>query len=197
MSDHMTEWLNAYMDGELKGNQLHQVEQHLFECEKCRAGLQSLKNLSTVLHSVPAPQFTPSERFAAQVGLQLTREPIGASKRKVLEIGWWMIPVGLLLIWVLIGTASWVANMLVAANSLGLLSGVPAWLVQGSTSGGASWANTLAEYGFLSGTSLKWSEVTETFAKQFALHVSIAVVYLGWMAIWWAGREERRQLLGG
>ena len=26
MSNHVTEWLNAYLDGELKGKRLHQVE---------------------------------------------------------------------------------------------------------------------------------------------------------------------------
>ena len=29
MSNHVTEWLNAYFDGELTGRKLHQVEEHL------------------------------------------------------------------------------------------------------------------------------------------------------------------------
>ena len=188
MSDHMTTWLNAYLDGELKGDQLHRMEQHLLGCEECRAELEALDGLSNVLQAVPTPQFTPSERFAAQVGLRLAHEPPSATKRRVLEIGWWMVPLGLLVIWVLIGVSSWVANLVIAANSFGLLSGVPGWFVQGST--GAFWADTLAQFGILNGTGLRWTAVTETFARQFALHISIAIIYLGWIVVWWSRRKR-------
>ena len=197
MSDHMTEWLNAYLDGELKGDQFQRLRQHLLECEQCRAELASLENLSKAMHMVPTPQFTPPERFAAQVGLRLAHKPTRATKSRVMEIGWWMIPVGLLVIWVLIGVSSWVADLVIAANSFGLLSGVPAWFIQGST--GAYWANTLAQFGLLSGTGFKWTAVTEGFARQFALHISIAVVYLGWIVVWWTRRKRdaQGQLLEG
>ena len=55
MSNHITEWLSAYFDGELKGRQLQQVEEHLAECEACQAELESLHGLSVMLHEVPAP----------------------------------------------------------------------------------------------------------------------------------------------
>ena len=71
MSKHVTEWLNAYLDGELNGSQLQQVEAHLAECEACQAELESLERLSSLLHEVPAPEFTSPERFAAQVNLRL------------------------------------------------------------------------------------------------------------------------------
>ena len=67
MSKHMTEWLNAYLDGELHRDRLHQVEEHLAECETCRAELEALQNLSGLLHEVPAPEFISTERLAAQV----------------------------------------------------------------------------------------------------------------------------------
>ena len=71
MSKHITEWLNAYLDGELNGRRLHHVEAHLAECEACRTELESLERLSGLLHEVPAPEFTSPERFAAQVNLRL------------------------------------------------------------------------------------------------------------------------------
>jgi anti-sigma factor RsiW len=46
MSTHVSEWLNAYHDGELRGNRLQYVETHLAECELCQAELESLDNLS-------------------------------------------------------------------------------------------------------------------------------------------------------
>ena len=63
MSNHVTEWLNAYYDGELKGKRLQQVEEHLIECEACQAELESLQGLSALLQEVPAPEFPSPERF--------------------------------------------------------------------------------------------------------------------------------------
>jgi anti-sigma factor RsiW len=133
MSNHMTEWLNAYLDGELKGGRLHQVEAHLAECAECQAELQSLQNLSGLLHEIPAPEFIPSERFAAQVSLRLPHGQPRATKRKAQEAGWWMIPVSLLLLWAIIGTSEVVGYVISTADRLGMLSlsGAPAWLVPG------------------------------------------------------------------
>src|SRR5688572_12170796 len=117
MSEHMTDWLGAYMDGELKGARLRQVETHLMECAQCSSELESLNGLSALLHAAPSPEFTSPERFASQVGLHLPRELPKASKRSVLEIGWWMIPVFLLLLWTLTNTSALVDEALNAANS--------------------------------------------------------------------------------
>jgi len=63
MSNHVTEWLNAYLDGELKGKQHHQVEEHLVECDTCQAELESLQSLSALLQEVPEAEFTSNEHF--------------------------------------------------------------------------------------------------------------------------------------
>jgi len=190
------EWLNAYLDGELKEGQVQQVEAHLVECKACREELESLARLSSLLHEVPAPEFTPPERFAAQVNLRLPRRQMSASRNKILEIGWWMIPVGLLGTWVFIGTSTLVSGMLSTANNLGLMSGLSDWLTFGSMSE-AQWSAALGQFGVLSGNSLNWAAATEALTRtslpQLALNVSIAFLYLGWMAIWWARRQRREQ----
>ena len=202
MSNHMTEWLSAYLDGELRGSRLHQVEEHLAACEACRAELQSLQGLSAALHEVSAPEFTSSERFAAQVNLRLPHELPKASKRRVQEAGWWMIPVSLLAVWVLINTSAVVGDVISAAKELGLLNSVPAWLIPASSSG-AIWSGTLGQLGILSGDGLEWAETTEAFTRntlpQLTWQVSIALLYLGWIAIWWARqmRQEHGQFLEG
>jgi anti-sigma factor RsiW len=81
MSKHITEWLNAYLDGELHGSRLHQVEIHLTECQVCQTELESLERLSSLLQEVPAPEFTSPERFAAQVNLLLPHEQSGNDDR--------------------------------------------------------------------------------------------------------------------
>ena len=197
MSNHMKEWLNAYLDGELKNGKLHQVEKHLAECAECRAELQSLKNLSGLLHEVPTPEFTSAERFAAQVSLRIPHEKPKATKLKAQEAGWWMIPVSLLLLWVILGTSEVVGKVVLTADRLGMLSlnGAPAWLVP-SSSGEDLWSGTLGEFGLLSGKGLQWAELTEAFTRnrlpQIVWQVSIALLYLSWIAIWWT-RHTRRE----
>ena len=195
MSNHITEWLNAYLDGELKNGKLHQVEKHLAECEECRAELESLKSLSSLLHEVPAPEFTPSERFAAQVSLRLPHEKPRVVKHKAQEVGWWMIPVSLLLLWVFLDTSETVGYVVLTANRLGLLSlnDAPTWMAPGSS--GANLSSRLGEFGLLSGNSLQWAEFTENFTRdnlpRVVLQASIALLYLGWIAIWWARHTPR------
>jgi anti-sigma factor RsiW len=198
MSNHVTEWLNAYFDGELTGRRFQQVEEHLAECEACQAELDSLQGLSKLLHEVPAPEFTSVERFAAQVSLRLPRRPLTISTNRIFEISWWMIPAGLLAAWIFVGTAFFVSDMLSAASRLGLLTGVSDWLASGS-SNEVYLSTTIGQMGLLSGNGLNWAEATETFTRmslpQTILQISIALLYLSWIAIWWARhtRHERQQ----
>jgi predicted anti-sigma-YlaC factor YlaD len=205
MSEHVTDWLNAYLDGELHGSQLHHVEAHLAECQVCEAELRSLQRLSSLLHEIPAPEFTSPERFAAQVNLRLPHQQTAISGKKILEIGWWMVPVGLLGVWIFIGTAFVLSDILSAASNLGLLSGISNWLASGS-SNEIYLSTTIGQMGLLSGNSLNWAEATETFTRmslpQISLQISIALLYLSWIAIWWARhtrhqRQQHGQLLEG
>lgn len=194
MSEHVTDWLNAYLDGELKGHRLHQVERHLVDCQECRAELESLQDVSALLHEVPAPEFISSERFATQVNLLLPHGQPRSTKRNVQEVGWWMIPVSLLMLWVVIGSFEVVGDLVRAADRLGMLNDAPAWVVQ-SFSEEAIWSEALGDVGLLSGNGLAWVEVTELFTRntlpQFIWQAAIALLYLSWIAIWWA-RQRRR-----
>jgi anti-sigma factor RsiW len=205
MSKHVTEWLNAYLDGELKSSQLQQVEAHLVECQACRDELESLARLSSLLHEVPTPEFTSPERFAAQVSLRLPHRSYPqapVSKSRMMEIGWWLVPAGLLGAWVFMGTSFIVKDILEAANNLGLLAGISDWLVFDPASE-TYWSATLGQYGILSGNTLDWAASTEALTRALLplliFQVSIALLYLSWMAIWWARRrrQESGQLLEG
>ena len=202
MPNHVTEWLNAYLDGELHGSQLHNVEEHLTECKVCKAELQSLRDLSGLLHEIPAPEFTTPERFATQVNLLLPQRPATAPRSRLFEIGWWMIPVGLLAAWAFVSTASIVSDMISTANNFGLVDSANTLLVS-DASDTVNWTSTLGQFGLLAGNGLQWFEMTERYSRnvipQFVWQVSIALLYLSWIAIWWA-RQTRRgysQLLEG
>ena len=195
MSNHVTDWLNAYLDGELKGHRLHQVEAHLADCPECLAELESLQDVSDLLHEVPTPEFISSERFAAQVNLLLPHEQPRTPKRNVQEVGWWLIPVSLLMLWVFIGTSEAVGDVVRMADRFGLLSNAPAGLVQ-RFSGQAVWSDVLGNFGLLSGDGLAWAEGTELFTRhtlpQLVWQAAIALLYLSWIVIWWA-RQRRRE----
>lgn len=197
MSKHITEWLNAYLDGELHGNRLQFVEAHLVECPVCQAELGSLESLSGLLQEVPAPAFTSSERFAAQVNLRLPHQQTATPAKRILEIGWWMIPVGLMAVWIFISTAILISDVVSAASGFGLLNSLPTWLITNAP-GEAYWSATLGQFGILSGNSLQWAEVTEAFTRttvpQIMWQVSIALLYLSWIAIWRA--RHQRQVPG-
>ena len=205
MPKHVSEWLNAYHDGELRGSRLQHVEVHLAACEVCQAELESLEGLSALLREVPAPEFTSPERFASQVSLRLHHKQTVTSSKRILEIGWWMVPVGLLAAWIFIGTSFFISDLLSAATSLGLLSSISEWMAFGPSSD-IYLSVTLGQLGLLRGNSLGWAELTETITRmslpQISLQISIALLYLSWIAIWWARhthhqRQQHGQLLEG
>ena len=197
MPDHVTDWLNAYLDGELKNGRLHMVEAHLAGCETCQAELRSLQDVSRLLHSVPQPEFISPERFATQVNLLLPQKPVAATGSKLFEIGWWMIPVGLLAAWAFVSTAVLVSNLLSAASSFGLLEGTAALWVSNS-SNTAYWTSALGQLSLLEGNSLQWFEFTEGYSRsilpQFVWQLAIALLYLVWIAVWWT--RQTRQAYG-
>lgn len=214
MSEHVTQWLSAYHDGELHGSKLHQVETHLAECVICQEALAELQSLSFLLHEVPAPEFTAPERLSAQVNLRLPRKSVRTAQHPTWEKWGWTIPVGILAMWVLVLAVGWIGDAVSTANQWGLLNtssagkidvGVlqietlPAWLAPDTAP--AEWSNVLGRIGLLNGDSLSQAEAIESFARkalpQIVLQVAIALLYLSWFAIWWTHRtqEENGRLL--
>lgn len=197
MSDHVIEWLNAYLDGELKGRKLHQVEEHLAHCEACRIELDSLQSLSALLQEVPAPEFASNERFVSQVNLRLPQKRIAARRIQLFDVGWWMIPVGLMVVWAFISTAILFGNMVSVADSVGLLGDtISAWV--SSPSETAQVTATLGQFGVISADGLQWAERSESYTRnvfpQLVWHAAVALLYLIWLAVWWARHARQPQL---
>lgn len=196
MSDHVLELLGAYIDGELGGGQLRKVETHLDECQPCLEEYYALQALSSTLHSAPFPAFPIPERFAADVALRLPRVPVKPMRAKVLEVGWWLVPVGLIVAWIFVSTTILISNMVAAAGEFGLLDSASEWLVAGSS--GTGYSTFMGQIGLLEGGSLEWFAVSESFSRTLITsifwQIAIAMLYLSWFAIWWA--RHTRQGLG-
>jgi predicted anti-sigma-YlaC factor YlaD len=194
MSDHILEQLGAYLDGELNNREHQKVEKHLEECAICQEEYASLESLSSILSEAPLPDFPSPKDFSANVALHLPRKSIAPTRSKVLEISWWMAPIGLLTAWIFIITTNLIGEILGAANSFGLVN--ISDLLGSSSSTQASWSATLSSFGLLGGSNLQWAQILESFIRttvpQMIFQISIAILYLSWMAIWWA-RHTRQE----
>jgi hypothetical protein len=201
MTQHVTAWLGAYHDGELKGRQLRQVEAHLARCATCRAELESLRALTALLRESPAAEgLMPPERFMAQVGLQLPRRSEKTTVQRTLEFGWRLVPVGLLGAWAFVHTVFIVTGAVLFALRMGLDGDVAAWLLPAVQRG--PWLTeifnpsgaTLNDVGRVTlqllshGGLLSWS-----VTLNLVLLAVFGLLYWSWLASWWA-RRRRRQI---
>jgi hypothetical protein len=195
---HVTAWLGAYHDGELRGLRLQKVEAHLADCEVCRAELAELRALSTLLQTSPAPKtLIQPNRFASQVGLRLPRRPVQPTWKRALEVGWRLAPVGLLGTLVFVQAALLVSGIVLRALQFGLGSdAITSWL---PASQQGSWLTTalnlsgpnlgeiarLASQLLSNGGPLGWG-----LMLNLASIVVIGLLYLSWLASWWARRQH-------
>jgi anti-sigma factor RsiW len=193
MPEHVNEWLSAYSDGELRGARLRQVENHLGECAECQAELDALRDLSHLLHeSPPTGDFTSTERFVSQLNLKLPRQPEKPLSRKALEIGWWLVPFGVLGVWAFLQVTFMLSALAVNVSGAGLLDGAFAWLQVNPPQ--AEWLNALVNFfGAQPGMTTHGLLVTlnnanlylEGLMGQVIGQALLAVAYLAWLASWW------------
>lgn len=198
MTEHVTAWLGAYHDGELRGRRTRQVEAHLAACVTCRRELERLRALTALLGESPAAMdLTPPERFVAQVGLRLPRPPERPAWRSAMEIGWQLAPLGLLGAWAFAQAVFAVVGMLLLALGVGLGGDIVAWLLPTMPPGpslpdvfsrpGAG-LNDVGEIGLYllrAGGSLGWG-----ITLNLAVLVVIGLLYWSWLASWWVRRKK-------
>lgn len=100
------------------------------------------------------------------------------------------------MIWIFISTTIFVSDMVSAVDNFGLLDDAAPLLVSDSSAG--IWISTLEQFGLLEGEGLQWAERIESYTRnvlpQFIWQVSIAMLYLTWIAIWWARQRLQGQV---
>jgi len=169
MDEHVHAWLEAYHDGELHGRRLQQVESHLASCMACQAEWEKLQSLSALLQESPPPtNLTPPDRFVAQVGLRLPRRQEGADRQRSFKMSWRAIPFGLFGMWVFVQALFIVIGLILLGLNFGL---------------GDFISQTVSIS--LNGTELLvWS-----IGLNVGLSLVIGLLYLSWLASWWANRQ--------
>ena len=73
MPEHMSDKLNAFLDGELDMRTQSEVLAHLDTCQSCTDELEALRRVSQILRAAPQPEFTPADAFKDRLMLQLPR----------------------------------------------------------------------------------------------------------------------------
>ena len=198
MNEHVTPWLGAYHDGELKGLRLRQVEHHLAECAACSAELAQLQMLRELLQENPAAEgLLPAERFVAQVGLRMPRHPEKPAWQRVLETGWRLTPAGLVGAWAFVQTVFIVAGIAlivlqvgVGIDVLGLDAGSrETWLTAGLSFFGAD----------LSDATRTVLHLLSTLSQGIMLYITalivIGLMYWSWLATLWARHQHQKRLV--
>jgi len=202
MHEKMCTLLNAYLDGELRGQRLREMETHLASCAACRNELRELRLVSDLLQADTGPQVTSAEHFVSQLTLSLPRRTLGDQPSKPGTLTWWLIPVGLLGAWFFVQTVFTLTDLVSAANMTGLLGHAASWL-----SGG--WQESIW---FSTATSLFVGQATGTqptlsllnnvsiFAANllggFFWQAVIVLLYWTWLFFWWQRRGSRPMKMG-
>lgn len=190
-NEHVTAWIGAYYDGELAGDLLRKVEDHLIGCTPCRSELEALGALSAVLHDDPISPWHPlPEVYASRVMLRLPREQkrgMGQRAKTALPVAWRYAPAGLF-----IGWAFFQAALLVSGAVLWLIRAVPqlraslGWLLPLADSETGGWLGLI-------------EIINPLLLTDLALTVVVSVLFAAWLASWWAvhrspGRFEEQNV---
>ena len=178
--------LNAYMDGELHGPRLQQMELHLASCEACRKELRELNLVSDLLQAAPAPEFTSAERFASTLSLSLPRQN---PPQRTAVLAWWLIPAGLLAAWFFVQTVFALTGMVTAMETTGLLGRSVAglgvgqqtiWFTAVTDLIGGQWGGAQSTLSLLNELNVFGVNILRSFLWQ----ALIVLLYWGWLVAW-------------
>jgi hypothetical protein len=199
-NEHVTAWIEPYLDGELSERRHEMVEAHLLTCEKCKNETESLSRLSSLVKGVPsARNLAPPEIFVAQVGLQLTRQPERSALHRTLQNGWRVAPFGIMGSWAFLQAALIVAGILTwglrfipgGDQIIGMLPSSSGSALAGMFNLPAQNVLDLGRFGldlFRSSGLLGWG-----ITLNLGLTIIIGLLYLSWLASWWVQQTTNQE----
>jgi anti-sigma factor RsiW len=192
--------LGAYLDGELDQRSLMEVEGHLAICQSCQAELEELRQLSSLLHAAPKPDFISALDFKNQLMLQLPRRAEMPPLKPNGHVLLWMAPVLILAGWIFIQVTISLSTLLIFANQAGFLDNTAIWLASSSqqmpwfsmlqiVAGGILGPKGQADLELVNDAGL----FVQNLARPLFWQVGVAVFY--WGALFLAWREKVKPFL--
>jgi len=195
MHEEMRTLLNAYLDSELQGQRLREMETHLASCAICQKELEELRLVSERLQADTALEAPSAERFISQLNLSLPRRPQEDRPPKPVSVVWWLVPAGLLVLLVFIQTVYTLTDVVTAANLTGLLGSASRWVGSGEESHWLSAATTLFGGQILAQPILSLlNNVSVAIAGLFIgflWQAGIVLLYWAWLCFWWLRHNPR------
>ncbi len=182
MNQHLEQWIDAYLDGELTEKQQMRFEKHLETCPECLRLMEEREKLSSLLaeFSLPEPQKT-TEQFVQDLNLLLPREQNRAGLNNRKSGLWIIVSIGFLLGIFFLQSINMVSNVLIwfpgidrfvdlTTAAPGFLQNLSPWvelfLNQAAAFSGWGWIYR----------SLQFSTL--------ALTIVLVLVYISWMTFW-------------
>jgi hypothetical protein len=197
MHEEMRNLLNAYLDGELQGRRLQEMESHLGSCEDCQRELEELRMISERLQADTALEAPSPERFIANLTLSLPRKSQTERPQKSFSLAWWLVPAGLLMTWVFIQTVYALTDIVTAANLAGLLGTASHWLGSGQESFWMSMATNLFGGQILAQPAMPLlnnvSVAADNWIHGFIWEAVVVLLYWAWLGLLWL-RQNPRQM---
>lgn len=197
MHEKMRNLLNAYLDGELQGGRLQEMESHLGSCEDCQKELEELRMVSERLRADTALEMPSAERFVSNLTLNLPRRPQSNRPQKSFSLAWWLVPAGLLMAWVFIQTVYALTDVVTAANLAGLLGSASHWLGSGQESFWLSTATNLFGGQILAQPAMPLlnnvSIAAASWIRGFIWEAVVVLLYWAWLGLLWL-RQNPRQM---
>lgn len=195
MHEEMHTLLNSYLDGELHGQRLREMETHLSSCSACQDVLRELRLVSEFLQAGPTTQVIPTERFVSQLTLSL---PPRSHRELPLKSGspaWWLVPAGLIGAWFFVQTVFILTDVVTVANLTGLLGHASSWLGNGQESLWLSTATSLFGRQVVEQPALSLLNNMSIFSANllsgFLWQAAIVLLYWAWLGLWWPQRRPR------
>ena len=161
MNGHITQFLEAYHDGELNQHLALRVANHLAKCPECQSQLEHLEALSGLLQQAPLPPLMSEDRFTAQLILRMPRRQDESELQSVKRWIWRAIPLMLVGIWVIVQALFWTTGLVQTA-----LPFSPAAISLSLLQLGSPW---------------------EILAISLVSTAVCGLLFLSWLAAWWAG----------
>jgi hypothetical protein len=185
MNNHVTHWLNAYHDGELRPRRRALVEAHLEKCQRCQAELDQIQNLSSLLQDEPTPEPSISpDKFAAQVALRLPRNTEQSKQSSWQRKLWYAVPVAILVTVGFLRTISTVSNLLLLIERSGINPNAVSWLVPSSPPSTGTFSR-------LSSLALSWGvPFNSPLSISLILPLVFAIIYVIWLLMWWVDQNQ-------